>query len=714
MNAHYAATFPVLPTGASASDSALATALQAILEQAILFHRAKRFREAAQLYGHILKYDPRHADSLHLLGMVASQAQMPALAIELIGKAIAINDRAAAYHSNLGTLLQAQGRLEEAKACYHRALALDPGMAEIHLNLGLVLQTQGQLDEAVSAYRRAVELNLDLPEAHSNLGNALQSQGHLDEAIVHYRRALALRPEFVEASYNLGNAFQAQEKLPEAAAAYERALRLRPTFAEAHANLGNVLQAQQNPAAAQAHYEFALHLKPNYADAHYNLANLHAQQKRLEQAVTHYEAALRLTPSMAKARNNLGNVFRSLERPADAVAQYLQVPENDQEFTDAYNNLGLALLSLGRHEEAAAAIRRTLALKPHQAQAWCNLGAVYHAQNRIAKATEYYQRALELDPQLAKARINLGLVRLVEGDLVNGWKNYELRWNDAPLHRRDFAEPLWCGEPLNGARILLHAEQGYGDTLQFLRYVPMVQAAGGTVILEVQDRLQRMAAALPGVAEVVCNGDELPPFACHCPLLSLPLAFGTTLETVPVQIPYLSVPAAARQKMDALPWSAEGLRVGLIWAGNPTFAADLYRNRSIPLTLYRPLLEVEGVHFFSLQIGEPVAQLAESADLAARITDFSPHVTDMADTAAQIAHLDLVISADTAVAHLAAALGVPTWVLLPYAPDWRWLQERSDTPWYPHMRLFRQSRPGDWAGVVGNLRERLADLAAAQ
>jgi tetratricopeptide (TPR) repeat protein len=710
MQAQCAATMPSMLAGAPAPESALAAALQAILDQAVLFHRAKRFREAAQLYGHILKCNPQHADSLHLLGMVASQAHMPALAIELIGKAIASNSHAAAYHSNLGTLLQAEGQLDEAKACYGRALALDPAMAEIHLNLGLVLQTQGWLDEAIAAYRKAVALNMDLPEAHSNLGNALQSQGQLDQAVAHYRRALALRPEFAEASYNLGNVLLAQEKLGEAAAAYEQALLLRPAFAEAHANLGNVLQAQQKPSEAQAHYEFALHLKPNYAEAHYNLGNLHAQQKRPEQAVAHFQAALRLDPDLAKAHNNLGNVFRSLERSAEAVAEYRQVPENDPEFTDAYNNLGLALLSLGRHEEAAQAIRRTLALKPHLAQAWCNLGAVYHAQNHNAEAVEYYQRALELDPALAKARLNLGLVQLVEGDLENGWKNYELRWDDAPLHRRAFAQPLWRGEPLNGARILLHAEQGYGDTLQFLRYVPMVQAAGGTVILEVQERLQRLAAELPGVAQVVCNGDELPNFDFHCPLLSLPLAFATTFETIPAQIPYLSVPAEAQMKARALPWPADGLRVGLIWAGKPSFDQDLYRNRSFPLALLRPLLEVEGAHFFSLQIGAPAAQLAENADLAAAIADLSPHVADMADTAAQIAHLDLLISADTAVAHLGAALGVPTWVLMPYAPDWRWLQERSDTPWYPKMRLFRQAKPGDWAGVVVKMREVLSDF----
>jgi len=288
------------------------------------------------------------------------------------------------------------------------------------------------------------------------------------------------------------------------------------------------------------------------------------------------------------------------------------------------------------------------------------------------------------------------------GDFAAGWMNYEHRWNDAPLHQRDFPCPQWKGEPLNGARILLHAEQGLGDTLQFLRYVPLVQAAGGAVILEVQDRLMTLAAEIPGVVEVVLWGGALPAFDWHCPLLSLPLAFGTTLETVSGAVPYLSVPEASRTKMRGLPWPEAGLRVGLLWAGNPTFSRDRYRFRSAPLELFKPLLEEYSVHWFSLQIGEPATGLAK-APWAAKVVDLSPHVENMADTAAQIAQMDLVITVDSAVAHLAGALGVPVWVLMPFTPDWRWLQQRSDTPWYPSMRLFRQPRPGDWEAVIAEM-----------
>jgi hypothetical protein len=245
-----------------------------------------------------------------------------------------------------------------------------------------------------------------------------------------------------------------------------------------------------------------------------------------------------------------------------------------------------------------------------------------------------------------------------------------------------------------------------GDTLQFLRYVPMVQAAGGTVILDVQRSLLRLAAELPGIAALEATGDPLPPFEWHCPLMSLPAAFGTAIESIPAQVPYLRVPAEAKQSAESLEWPIDGLRVGLVWSGNPLFPED--RLRSIPLSGFEPLLALNGVHFFSLQMGPAASQLAE---VGAPAIDLQPAIGDMADTAALIEKLDLVITVDTAVAHLAGALGKPVWVLLPFAPDWRWLMEREDSPWYPTMRLFRQPKFGNWPSVLERVRGELAVLA---
>ena len=668
-------------------------------------------KEAAQLHEEILKIAPLHADSLHLLGMIASQSGQTEMALQLIGRAIMAcpNDKKkrACYFSNLGTILQAQGELAKAAVCYERAIGIDPMLAEVHLNLGLLQQTCGQPEAARRSYEQATELKPELAEAWSNLGNLLQQQGHLAEAEADFRRALAFKPELAEAHYNLGNVFEAEGRASEAEQAYRQAIGLKPELAATWGNLGNLLERQDRIEEAMTCRRAVLQMQPRSADAHYNMGGTLAAQKRLEEAVKEYRTALSLDPKLSKARNNLGSLYRSLDRPAEAVAEFEQIPKDDPEFVGAYNNLGLAYLSLGRHSDAERAIRETLVLEPDLAEAWCNLGVVYHARNELDEAENCYRRAQELKPDISKVRMNQGMIALTRGDFRSGWKDYEWRWERAPLLKRDFAQPQWRGEPLHGARILLHAEQGYGDTLQFLRYLPLVQQAGGTVVLEVQERMARMARALPGISEVVRQGEPLPAFDWHAPLMSLPASFGTTLETVPAQIPYLRVPEEARQKAAGIDWAREGRKVGLVWTGNPTFLHDAYRFRSVSLDELAPLFEVEGAHFYSLQFGP---EAAAEAWAWGRIVDLSDATEDMADTAAQIEHLDLVISVDTSVLHLAGAMGKPTWALLPYTADWRWMLDREDTPWYPAMRLFRQSRPGEWAPVVASLRERLEEL----
>lgn len=686
-----------------------AQAVEALFAGAFRLQQDGRVAEAARLYEQILKIDPRHADSLHLLGMIAWRARRPELAIGLIGRAIALKGNVAAYHSNLGTIVQALGRLSDAGVCYRRALELDPELAEVHLNLGLLEQLAGHLEEAVVAFERAATLKPELAEAWSNLGNVLQTQGKLAEAEEHLLRAVALKPTFAEALYNLGNVFLEQDKLTDAGRAYEKAIELKPELASAWSNLGNVRQKQARLPEAELCQRRALMLNPLSAGEHYNLGSVLALEQKNEEAEAELKEALRLDPRLTKARNNLGSVYRTLERPAEAVEQFAQIPKGDPEFAGAYNNMGLALLSLGRHEEAEQAVRETLALQPDLAEAWCNLGVVFHAQNRLDEALTCYRRAQELKPDLAKVRMNLGLIELVRGHFAEGWKQYEWRWENAPMVDRGFPQPQWRGEALHGARILLHAEQGYGDTLQFLRYVPMVRAAGGTVLLEVQDRAVRLAQELEGVAEVIRMGDPLPAFDWHCPLLSLPTAFRTTLENIPAQTPYLYVPEEARRKMAAnVNWEPGKLRVGLQWAGNPTFRNDRFRFRSVPLAELAPLLGVEDVAFYSLQVGAPVEELR---DFSSQITDLSSLTADLADTAAAIEHLDLVIAVDTSVVHLAGGLAAPTWLLLPQTPDWRWLLEREDSPWYPEMRLFRQQEPGEWAPAIERVRQALEALA---
>jgi tetratricopeptide (TPR) repeat protein len=647
--------------------------MQELLSDAIGHHQSGRLDQAERLYRELLILDPHHADALQFLGVIDYQTGHYEASIVRIRQAIAINANVAAYYSNLGNVFQLQGKLDEAVAEYKQALVLQPNHIDAQYNLGNALQTQGKMEDAITCYQRVIVLQPNHVDAQYNFGHALQAQGKMEDAITCYERALVLRPNDAKVYYSLGNVFLAQGQLDKAIAQYGHALALKADYSEAYNSLGSVLQLQGKQDEAITCYERATAIKPDNAGAYSNLGNALQIQGRVSEAVAQYQRALALTPDSAVV----------------------------------HSNLGLALERQGKMEAAIACCERALQLKPDDAEARNNLGMIQELLGDFDGAASQYKRALERKPDDAKAAFNQSLLELLSGDFCAGLRTYERRWG-VSVKQHNFSQPQWRGEPLHGARILLHAEQGLGDTLQFLRYVPMVQAAGGSVVLEVQSAVRRLAAELPGDADMVISGDAIPRVDWQCPLLSLPLAFGTTLDTIPAPVPYLSVPEKALQKVAAVGWPAVGLRVGLAWAGNPTHPRDRYR--SITLSFLEPLLRLQGVHFFSLQMG-PVA--AELAATPVPITDLSHAIHDMADTAALIAHLDLVIAVDTSVVHLAGALGKPVWVLLPIAPDWRWLLGRQDSPWYPTMRLFRQSRFGDWESVVEMVRAALMTQLAA-
>ena len=382
----------------------------------------------------------------------------------------------------------------------------------------------------------------------------------------------------------------------------------------------------------------------------------------------------------------------------------------DPRNVEALSNRGAALRNLDRPAEALADYDRALALSPSHAQAHTNRGVALASLNRFAEAEAAYDRALALDPADARARYNRGLARLVQGDLAGGFADHEARWtgSDTQQGPRPFAAPQWRGEEAVGRTILLHAEQGLGDTIQFARYVPLVARRGATVILEAHGALAPLLAPLEGVARVVERGATLPSFDLHCPLMSLPLAFGTTLATIPAQVPYLQAPAEHLERWRARLGERRRPRVGLAWSGSPTLRND--RNRTIPLARTAPLRSLP-VDLFALQKDvrpEDRPAFAEGPPIAT----FGDQLADFRDTAALTGLMDVVVSVDTSIAHLAGALARPVLLMLPFSPDWRWLLGRSDTPWYPTMRLLRQPRPGDWEAVLQAVEAGLRDLAA--
>jgi Tfp pilus assembly protein PilF len=489
------------------------------------------------------------------------------------------------------------------------------------------------------------------------------------------------------------------------------ALTVSPRSADALSNYAAVLEALDRRAEALAHYERALMIDPAHVDALYNRGHALQQDGRLEDALACYDKVLAAQPHHVRALNNRGVALHRLGRAAEALASLERALSFAPDFVEALANRGDQLQDLDRDAEALASLDRALAVDPRHIGALNNRGSALVRLGRPADALRDFEAALAVDPQFAEARLNCAIAQLMLGQFRAGWENYEWRSRTRRLAALDrpFAVPRWTGaEPLAGRTILLHAEQGLGDTIQFARYAPLVARRGARIVLEVQAPLRALMAGLDGVDTIRVRGEPLPTFDLHCPLLSLPFAFGTDLATVPAQVPYLQAPperiAQWRERLASLPRP----RVGLAWSGSAAHRDD--RNRSIALARLAPLLTVPGVSFVSLQTDTRPADRAALAQVP-RLSPFADGFRDFADTAAVIAQLDLVISVDTAAAHLAGALGRPAWILLPFYPDFRWLLGRQDSPWYPTARLWRQPQFGDWDSVIDRLCAALVRLS---
>jgi tetratricopeptide (TPR) repeat protein len=552
----------------------------------------------------------------------------------------------------------------------------DKGMttADDFLAMAKRYQQAGALTLAEQAYRQAVQAAPDRFEAWFLLAGSCQAQGRFADAIVAFRRAAQLHPTSAETQYLLGNLLAIQGQFPAATVCYREVVRLQPAHFEALNNLGVVLAEQRQIGEALECYHRALALKPEYAEAHYNLGNAHKGQGSLDAAIACYRKAIRLRPAFAEAHVNLGIALASLGKPAEAVISYQEAVRLRPNYAEAYNNLGLALAHLGQHEQALMR----------------------------------YQRALELRPDFPDAHYNRSLTWLSLGDYARGWPEYEWRWRLAELPPRPFSQPLWDGTPLPGRTILLHNEQGMGDTIQFIRFAPLVKQRGLHVVAEVQAPLVPLLASARGVDVLLPRGASLPAFDVHCPLMSLVRIFAASPDAVPADVPYLSADPARVQRWREELSTLKGFKIGIAWQGSPSFRWD--RLRSLPLTHLAPLARLPGVRLVSLQKEAGAEQLTQWQERW-QVLDLGSRFASWADTAAALVQLDLVVSVDTAIAHLAGALGLPVWVPLWLAPEWRWLLHRPDSPWYPTMRLFRQTQLGDWdevfARMAAELRQRL-------
>lgn len=469
---------------------------------------------------------------------------------------------------------------------------------------------------------------------------------------------------------------------------------------------GFAAQSAGRYAEARQWYERDLAADPVSPRALFLLGTLAITENRIPQAISLLEKCIGVQPRLSIAHNSLGNAWHVAREILRAAAAYQGAIDCPAPCVEAFCNLGAIRRSLGQLDEAVSLYRRAVQIKPGFAEAWCNLGVALKELKQLSEASAAFRQATKLNPNLDEAHFNDGLLLLLTGDLREGWRKHEYRWStNQRASRRNFAQPLWLGKTsLEGRTILVHAEQGLGDTLQFVRYLPLLKGTGARILLEVQPALKALLAHSTSGVELYAKGEVLPDFDVQCPMLSLPLAFSTQLDSIPSDIPYLQVPPALRGKWDERLIRSTGPRVGLAWFGNRGHKND--RNRSIPSEAIARFVAQSPVVLHCLQ-----KDFARSEDAAiaasAKMLCFNAAITDFSETAAFVERLDLVISVDTSVAHLAGGMGKPLWVLLPYVPDWRWLLDRDDSLWYPSARLFRQPSPKNWDAVLAKVRTEL-------
>jgi tetratricopeptide (TPR) repeat protein len=636
---------------------------------------------------------------------------------------------------NLAVALAKQGQLEEAIVHFRQVAETKPDWADVWGNLGLALVQAGKPEEAVEAYRQLVKLRPEAVEAANNLGTVLRNLGRLDEAVEVLRRAAEIKPDAVETWHNLGLTYSQQGKRQDAIAAYNEALKHKPQFAEALNNVGIAYKDESKLEDAARCFREALALRPEASETLGNLGVVLAAQGRHQEALGYYYEALRLRPEAAETHSNLGNALRAEGLPEEAIIHFKRALEIKPDYAEAFNNMAIAHGQRGDFKQGFAG----------------------------------YEKAIKLKPDYADAHMNRALGWLAVGDLSRGWPEYEWRWQVGNLKLRHEERPRWDGSPLDGRTILLYPEQGLGDTLQFIRYAELIKRGAGRlkgtaeisdcrlqiadlkqrngdgsvvrsqwsvaaaatdygllttdhnrqdrspaatkVVFECPKSLMKIVARCDGIDCLVEEGQPLPEFDVQAPLLSLPGLVRTTLGNIPADVPYLF---ADPELVEA--WGKElarfkEVKVGIAWQGSLKYKGDKFR--SIPLRAFAPLAKVRGARLFSLQKGYGEEQIAHAG---VGVTKPGRAIDDKAgpfmDTAAILRNLDLLITSDTAIAHLAGGLGVPVWLLLPFAPDWRWMRSREDSPWYPTMRLFRQRFRSDWEEVFSRVAGELATFAA--
>ena len=643
-------------------------------------HRAGRLREAQALYSQILLDHPDNFDAAHLLAIAASKIGEGELAAQTMRHALSLRPSHSVAWFNFAAICHSCGRYSEAEHALRKVIEIDPNADNAHNELGVLLCSQGRIAEGASSFETGIKLNPSNAELLNNLANARKEQGDLDAAEALYRAALDLRPAFSEASNNLGLLLQRQGDYEAAQALYRRAIAANPGFGDAHSNLAGILRNEGKLAESEAAYGAALAANPSLPEAHSGLGNLLQVLGDLDGAEAHCRKALEVNPGYADAINNLAKIYA--RRGDTAMAETW--------------------------------CQKALIADPLHLGAMNNLGLIANQKNDHSSAEREFRRALGINPQHSVSRYNLSISMLMQGHYAEGFLLYESRFDafkekqaSAAVARLGLAQRArWNGESLKGRRLLIWTEQGLGDSVMMMRYLPMLRTKGaGSVVIYCPPELERSIRTMDGVDYVVADARETVhlEFDIHCPIMSLPLAFGTTVHSIPQSVPYISVPEEMKQAWRARLQKNKKPLVGVAWSGSKTLQDDA--RRSIPFETLHSILALENVDWISLQKGEPAGAWNEAGLSGGQHID---RCSDLLETAALIERLDLVISVDTVVAHLAGALARPVWLLNRHGSEWRWGLKGDASPWYPTMKVVRQSADETWLEVLDRVKHLLS------
>ena len=653
------------------------------IEQLVTSFGAGDLASAEQIARRLLAADQQDEQALHLLAQICYRRGRPEESVELMKELLGLNPARALYNNDYGVMLASLGRWDEAATAYGMAVVLDQRNVDARFNLALALFRTKQKERARVELDRLMALKVDLPEAVALNGELLREEGRPAEAAEAFMKAIEQGMETSDVYVNLGLALEDMNRGDEAAQALHTANRLDDGDAAACFHLGNFYRNRGNKELAEEFFARAVSLRPDLAEAH----------------------------------NNLGLLLQEHGEAARAAECFQNALSNDPDLDAAHTNLGSSRLRQGWMEGAIDSFRRAIDINPQSAEAWNNLGNVYFRLHRLEEAEAAYRRSLDIKPSYVEADLNLGILLLLRGNLPEGWPRYESRWNMPGVaeKRPKFKQPEWAGEPLNGRTLLVYSEQGMGDNLQFVRYLPLLRERYPESkiyfwCLPPLYRLFRSCAETWGIEALpptVAGG--LPPIDLQIALLSLPYRMGTDLSSIPANVPYIWPEQGLVDKWSSRLAQLPGKKVGVVWASGEVYA--FHKFRTVCLKQLEPLLDIPGICWVSLQKGSGADQIV-SEGLSERIVNLMDEVEDFADTAAIMAGLDLVISVDTSVPHLAGAMGVPVWLLDRFDTDWRWLLDRTDSPWYPSMRIFRQTSFGDWLSVMGPAAAALAEWAS--